>query len=549
MSRINTSASDDGSSILRGFLNDLFLEKAASVHNSKDKYVEDDKEKNNSSWSSTDSDSVTLSSDEETSLASLQSSTSTINTNSSSSSIAQPSGQYHRLRQVTVASDNARAILNGPLKGASAHSYSTSAHSLGSRNSISYNSISNWRNSKQANRLLSSRKASTATTSKRNQDYRWSNNMNYSRGQHYEFGQAQDSLHNQRRKSREKIKKPSRGSNKDQPKTPTTTSREKGQEICAKSTIDSAVALLSSITDEAKIVGDADSMSSVLSFGTNTSSITNNFQLSSIGIDKNRFQRSRSSLKRSNVLTPSSFTSFNAMPEIPQRSRDDNSVTVASGSKHSVQRSHSDDLSLLTASLHQSIIGNDVGISIESRLSTESRKSKRRSSDPVGRWAAIITTKGWCNDDDSSSDNEGNKAGNAPPAPPRRKLSGGDVGYGSFFSNDSDLEDDSDGDDSLFGSEMGSFMNSTTTYDCESLLTKDIENSRTFKSPNDAFGFPKSEPLGSTKSLSPGGLSPNSSRPSTYPLTIPDSLRRLPNFDMDQSHSIHSFVSDGYSSL
>ena len=367
----NSSSHDEGNTALRGFLNELFLERVGVVS-------DDDDDCCGSDFCDSDSYSVIVSSNE---------SSCDNNTN-------------RRLRRkmllITVAPDNARVLCtrSSPLGRMSVHakqsayahnsyskSLSNSVHSLNSSTSISNNSISNWGNSQGSQKQ-----------SPNHRDSRWSSSS------------INNNMHPHSLHKNSKIKK-------------SITS----DPLSTTSVIDSSVACVTALSADGDDVdvddvnffnddNDKNSVSSVQSFAMSGNS------------DHNKNNAAPASSSR----VAAAATTTGDMPRLPQRTRDyfyEQNQQSQKTIKTIVKRSLSDKS--MTRPLYKPTKSTSLS------PPTKNRFPKRGFSDPVGRWAAMITTKGAGGADSCAT--------KCPP-PPRRATS-------DIFDHESDSDNDDDDDD------------------------------------------------------------------------------------------------------
>mmetsp|Transcript_1142 Transcript_1142/g.2909 ORF Transcript_1142/g.2909 Transcript_1142/m.2909 type:complete len:571 (-) Transcript_1142:395-2107(-) len=479
---------------LSGFLNELLSEQRAGMSSDDDDL--------SCGYGSSDSDSVSLSSDEETSYYRKKAKTPSSKygnappKTSSHKTAMMTSSHHRRLRQrrsrsrcrqqqqlhssshhlhsqshhssqrptvkFAVTQDNARVARSrsSPLyhsahnatsvmPESSAHSYSlsTSMHSLGSRNSITNTSINNWRSSQHHHHHIPRH---SAAGNRQPRDSRWSGSLHKTRS-----FDLPDSLHKTRMvqsAARHSIgKQHKHGSGH-----PTYSHGHKKPigSMSTAATIDSAVALFGGSSDDddfaddvEEFYGDEDSVSaySLLSFATSS---TFNSSISSMCWNSRPRQQHRGNNPFANPrdhqhpnLGTTATNNPGSIPKMPQRTTDQPS------SRKILQRSLSDDGTWLSNS--QASGNHNDFVLRRTKKRGAILRSKSSSEAQVGRWAAMITR-------DTTAVTDLHRF----LAPPRRVPSGSGHGV-SQHSNQDDAEYVDNGassEDSYGGHDSGSYL-------------------------------------------------------------------------------------------
>lgn len=546
----------EGSIALRDFFTELFVERDG----------DDDLD---SRGSDVDSDSVSLSSDEETAVDTVGDLRNSTNLkNSMSNELLNSSTNHTRRRrfrrtrglkaqrlQYAVSPDNARGVRtrNMPFRGeltvSSYHNrpgsttslgnvssrkqpLSASAHSLGSRTGISNTSVNNWRHS------LHKRQSTIAR--KNHRDTRWAtleappknNFSNQSLDKSYDFGFVNDSLH-QRTTLRRKEKKASFASVTRDSSNKTVQRDNKSFSLAGSCTraIESAVRVVNSVSsdesdsggeefyedDEVSLSSFTDSFVSsrvtdsfVSSLGGSSFANASNTFGSSLNFGSRYKTKAKALPSYSSRVAPSRTKSGSDVPRLPRRTRDDSFSFEDSETFEPLKGSEFSDEGFQKAKVRRSL-SDDVSITFAHLLSKTFK--------PVGRWDATVTRQ----DPDSPNKVSSTRC----PALPRRipsisTISGGgskhkiqkrSTGRYSNHSNDSS-EPDSDSECSL-GSFVGNSDGSLTSPTMDT--TESSSKGSSSKSRSAASLF-QSDRL---KIVLPS--SSHSRR-----MQIPESLRKLP---------------------
>ena len=485
----DNDGNDEGNTALRGFLNELFLERIGVSSNGDDDDCFD-------SDSDSDSDSVSVSSDE----SSCYNNNNNNNNNSNRRLRRLRYRQHHHQQQqrmntnmIYVAPDNARVIrtrssplgrMSSTSASASTHNImlSNSVHSLNSSISISNNSISNWRNSQ---RSLQSWRSSHHD----HRDSRWSSSTINNTSNNY--GMNPRSLH--KRKSKKKNSSSSSKNNKNKNRKPSISTGP----LPYASAIDSVVALVTeeySSGEDHNDDNDSMSSSSVQSFATTSTNGNGNSNGNGIDIGHNKNKNAvPTATATATATTPSRVAVLAAattgdMPRIPQRTRDCD-YYEQNHQKPKTIVNHSVSNNVMRRPLCKSSSTPTLFSSFSSSPEKTTKYNKKSSHDPVGRWAAMITTKGRNADSSSSS--------LTCPALPRRFTSGG-----GGYDKDKGSDSDSDSDDGSLIAEAASL----------SMMCDHVDTIKKLLPP--------------TRRL-------------TFPMTIPESLRRLPHDAFSSSRRGH----------
>jgi len=500
ISTLNSNNQDSEGTALREFFNDLFLERAGTNGASSD----DDCD---SSCVTSDSDSVSLSSEESTNE----------NDNDDSKKINDLNGNTNHTRRrrfrhsrglkpqrpkFAVAQDNARAV-----RVSSYHNnLSNSAHSLGSRTGISNHSVNNWRNSQHKRRSTAGRK----TSRNNHRDSRWSTsgteipkNSNSNRVKTYDFGFVNDSLHNPtslRSKKNRNIKKGSSISSGIRTKNSKTRLA-----LSCSSTIDQAVRLVNDISSDSS---DTDGEE----FYDDEETSFSSFSMYSVAISKCSKTSNKAKALPSSRLPITRTKSSGDLPRIPRRTTDDYFKVSIREETFEPLKGESDGFQ---KSRLQRSMSDDICTTVSSMSNSQHfDRANHRSFDPVGRWAATITTKSHRSD-----------RALLCPAPPRRKLSAHsrNMGRNSNHSNDSSEPSDSESESS-FG-----FLNS---YEDDSMTATVATTDSSAKASSESSASYEQD----IKIFLPHR---HSSGHSQW-LSIPESLRKLPNHSFHGSSTISS---------
>jgi len=409
----------------------------------------------------------------------------------------------------------------------SAHSYSyslsNSVHSLGSRKSITNTSINNWRSSQQQMHM-------NHRNTRNNNLY--GNNNTGSDSHHntrtFDSMMISDSLHRHRmQKQKPQKNKYRRNSGSSYNKKPNSNSNYANRISTSAAIViaDSVVALATppisdddDCDDVQEFYGDEDeecdstSTSSILSFATSTSLNSSINSMYGSSMHNTNHKSSSNNNDTSNPRTNGASTNtttvkflnagaIQGMPKMPERTKD---CETTFGFKRNIQRSLSDDGSWLSSSQQT---GDSSTFGGPKKITTKIKKRgailrSRSSCDPVGRWAAMITTKGFGGGGGDS--NNANSALHQYLIPPRRVASSSEHGTASYSSSDA-----------------------------EDLSEEDVLED----------GFMTSSPTISTKAFVSGSLkilfAPSTSSPDLIPS---DSLREMPDraFQGDNTNNIVS---------
>lgn len=539
------NSEDEGSVALRNFFNELFLERTAASGHSSD--AESD---------SYDSDSVSLSSDEETAntLDDLMKSTHSNDLNSGTQHTRRRrfrNATSQRIRRpiVAVSQDNAAGVRSGSKTELSIRSYhdslnvlnvsghsfsrkfmqSKSAHSLGSRTGISRTSVGIWRSSLQ-------KKQPSLITRNNHKDSRWStspaeiSSKTPSSGvKQYDFGFVNDSVHVQNNRRTKKSSK------KKTNLVPTRRTPKGGLHLSHLQAINSAVQVLDSSSDEDSSDGEEffdDDVESLTSFATESfvsSRATNGSEKSStIGSSLDfgsRFKTKSKAIDCAPRVAPSRTKSD--IPRLPRRTCDDSFFDFGETFEPLKGNSSSHHSSFQKSKLRRTVSDGVSSISSRSSINTFDKVTKPQSSDLFGRWAT------------NSHKNDTNLCSLAlPRRPPSlssrtesalRKKSEGKLlkkaanrstGRYSNHSNDSSEPSDSDSD-----SDDSCDLHDSFAYDDDSSLAATVATTGSSSKGNASYStsstFDKNASLRFFSSL-------HSHRPA-----FPASLRKLPH------HSFH----------
>ena len=392
---------DEGSVALRNFFNELFQERATVCgHNS------------DADSDSYDSDSVSLSSDEET-VDDLVKSTHSNDLNSGSQHTRRrrfrnTTSQRIRRPIVAVSPDNAAGIRRGSKTELSISSYhnplnnngisfsrnfmrSHSAHSLGSRTEISRTSVGVWRNSLQKQRL-------GLPVRNNHKDSRWSTDpvdipskKPGSGIKQYDFGFVNDSVHVQNnRRTKKNQGKPSKL------KAPVRRTQQQGRlHVSHLQAIDTAVQSLDSDDDSSD--GEEffdDDVESTTSFATEScisSRATNGSANSStVGASLDFGSRYKTKAKAADFQTrvaPSRTKSGGDIPRLPRRTWDDSFFEFGETFEPLKGNSSSHHKNFKRSKLRRSVSDDVSTLSSCSSFNTFDKGTKRTSPNLFGRWA------------------------------------------------------------------------------------------------------------------------------------------------------------------